>query len=83
MLVLVFYINPIGASKVGPGRIEFKPEANPSTTLFFERGLHLNSSRWFYRTPPTLIGHLQITPAKRMPPGGTGRLLSESMVGTS
>ena len=32
---------------------------NPSTTPFFERGLHLNYSRWFYRTRPTLIGHLQ------------------------
>jgi len=38
-MVLVFFINPIGASKVGPGRIEFKPVDNPSTTPFFERGL--------------------------------------------
>ena len=34
------------------GRIDFKPGANPSTTPFFEGGLHLNYSRWFYRTRP-------------------------------
>ena len=26
LLVLAFFINPIGASEVDPGRIEFKPE---------------------------------------------------------
>ena len=48
--VCVFYY-PIGASGINPGR---KPGANPSTTPFFEGGLHLNYSRWFYRTRPTL-----------------------------
>ena len=57
--VLVFFINPIGASGIDPGR---RPGANPSTTPFFERGFHLNFSRWFYRTPPTLIGRLQQSP---------------------
>ena len=48
--VFVFFINPIGAaSGIDPGRIDFKPGANLSTTPFFERGLHLSYSRWFYR----------------------------------
>ena len=34
-MALVFFINPIGASKVDPGRIEFKSGANPFTTPFF------------------------------------------------
>ena len=58
-----FFMYPIGASGNDPGRIDFKPGANPSTTPFFERGLHLSSSRWLYRTPPTLVGRLQLTPA--------------------
>ena len=49
--VCVFYY-PIGASGINSGRIDFKPGANPSTTPFFEGGLHLNYSRWFYRTRP-------------------------------
>ena len=58
-LVFRVFINPIGASEIDPGRVDFKYGANPSTTPFFERGLHLNYSRWFYRTRPTLIGRLQ------------------------
>jgi hypothetical protein len=61
-LVLVFFVNSIRASEVDLG-IEFKPGANPSTTPFFDMGLHLSTTRWFYRTPPTLIGRLQLTPA--------------------
>ena len=38
--VCVFYY-PIGASGIDSGRIDFKPGANPSTTPFFEGGLHL------------------------------------------
>ena len=37
-----FFMYPIGASGNDPGRIDFKPGANPSTTPFFEGGLHLN-----------------------------------------
>ena len=58
-LVCVFFINLRGASGVDPVRIDFKPGANPSTTPFFERGLDLNYSRWFYWTRPALIGRLQ------------------------
>ena len=36
-----FFMYPIGASGNDPGRIDFKPGANPSTTPFFEGGLHL------------------------------------------
>ena len=50
-----FFNYPIGASGIDPGRIDFKRGANPSTTPFFEGGLHLNYSRWFYRTRPTLM----------------------------
>ena len=41
-----FFMYPIGASGNDPGRIDFKLGANPSTTPFFEGGLHLNYSRW-------------------------------------
>ena len=37
-----FFIYPIGASGIDPGRIDFKRGANRSTTPFFEGGLHLN-----------------------------------------
>ena len=37
-----FFMYPIGASGNDPGRIDFKPGANPSTTPFFEGGLHLS-----------------------------------------
>ena len=30
-MVLVVFVNPIGASEIDPGRIEFKFRANPST----------------------------------------------------
>ena len=52
--LLVFFTNPIGAKAtgIGPGAI---PGTNPSTTPFSERGLHLDFSRWFCRTRPTLI----------------------------
>jgi len=60
----VFFVYPIGASGIDPGRIDFKPEANPSTTPFFEGGLHLSYSRWFYRTRPTLMAP---TEASRWP----------------
>ena len=59
-LVLVFFINPIGASELTRGVSSSNLGTNPSTTPFFERGLHLNSSRWLYRTPPTLVGRLQL-----------------------
>ena len=62
-VVLVFFINPIGASELTRGVSSSNLGTNPSTTPFFERGLHLNSSRWFYRTPPTLVGRLQLSPA--------------------
>ena len=39
-LVFVFFIYPIGASEIDP-----PGGANPSTTPFFETGLHLNFSR--------------------------------------
>ena len=63
MLVLVFFINPIGASELTRGVSSSNLGTNPSTTPFFERGHRLNSSRWLYRTPPTLVGRLQLTPA--------------------
>jgi hypothetical protein len=31
------FLNPIGASEIDTGRMEFKPGANPSTTPFFQR----------------------------------------------
>ena len=37
---------PIGASGNDPGRIDFKPGANPSTTPFFEGGLHLKGGMY-------------------------------------
>ena len=61
--VLVFFINPIGASELTRGVSSSNLGTNPSTTPFFERGHHLSSSRWLYRTPPTLVGRLQLTPA--------------------
>ena len=63
LLVLVFFINPIGASELTRGVSSSNLGTNPSTTPFFERGHRLNSSRWLYRTPPTLVGRLQLTPA--------------------
>ena len=72
--LFVFLINPIGPSGIDPGR---RPGANPSTAPFFERGLHLNFSRWFYRPRPTLIGKLQVknTPGDTdgLRPGSSGR----------
>ena len=35
---LRFFIYPIGASGDDPGRVDFKPRDNPSTTPFFEGG---------------------------------------------
>ena len=63
VLVLVFFINPIGAFELTRGVSSSNLGTNPSTTPFFERGHHLSSSRWLYRTPPTLVGRLQLTPA--------------------
>ena len=57
--VFVFSIDPIGASGIDAG---CKPGANPSTTPFFERGLHLRFSRWLYQTRSTLIGKPQTHP---------------------
>ena len=61
VVVLVFFISPIGASELTRGVSSSNLGTNPFTTPFFERGLHLNSSRWFYRTPPTLVGRLQLS----------------------
>ena len=61
--MLVFFVSPIGASELTRGVSSSNLGTNPSTTPFFETGLHLSSSRWLYRTPPTLVGRLQLTPA--------------------
>ena len=37
---------------------ESSPRDIPSTTSFWKRGLHLISSRWFYRTSTNLKGHV-------------------------
>ena len=73
----VFYY-PIGASGINSGRIDFKPGANPSTTPFFEGGLHLNYSRWFYRTRPTL--YRTPTEAARWP-DSTRRFAASGVLG--
>ena len=77
---LAIFIKPIGASGIGPGR---RPGTNPSTTPFFEKGIHVDFSRWFYRTRPTLIGHLQTHPRCKTPQGTQADSVRDHRVGTS
>ena len=48
-LVLVFFINPIGASEGDPGCIEFKPGDQPIHSAILREGPSPELSRWFYR----------------------------------
>ena len=59
--MLSFLINPIGA-QIPPGEllprfVGLSRDHDHPTTL------HLSYSRWFYRTPPTLIGRLLVQPS--------------------
>ena len=56
--MLSFFINPIGASEVDPGRIEFKPGANPSAKPCLNRATTLATVAGSMDLP-TLIGRLQ------------------------
>ena len=59
-LVLSFFINLIGASAQawGSGTIRGALSRNQK----FPLTLHLNHSRWLYRTPPNLINHMPVRP---------------------
>ena len=57
---LLFLLRRKKKKKVGIGANPQQRNPGPQTSTT----LHLSHSRWFYRTPPTLIGRLPVQPSQ-------------------